>query len=121
MSSEFYQVVRIQCKKSEIKDDNLFKAQRVTLLHHCDDVDPDWRLLFQGQVKSFLNKKKEMAFLKLRPHELERFLKWHPAWQTKSWDLVEWNAWGKVFAQGQSLPLGSPQAVWDVVEEARYK
>lgn len=113
----FKHVVRVQCGHGGL-DKLSMAAEQLTLIHHCQSPTKDWDLLFQGQLKKFLELHHDLAYLKIRPREFHRYLKWHPQHQKTSWRLESWEDWMIQFgvSAGES---NSVTGTWEVIEELR--
>lgn len=110
-------VVRVQCSSGSL-DQLAMAAEQLTLIHHCESPTKDWDLLFQGQLKKFLELHHDLAYLMIRPRELHRYLKWNPQHKSTSWKLESWEDWMIQFGVKAS-ERGSVTGVWDVIEELR--
>lgn len=119
-AQKFRHVIRVQCSSGPLVDPLILAADQLTLIHHCQTPGDEWDTLFQGKLKRFLEQNKELAFLRLRPRELKRFLKWNPHLESRSWNSSMWGAWMKDFKTRISPDSLKPQGVWEVIQDIRF-
>ncbi len=114
-------IIRVQCQTGGLKDPFLLNTKELTIIHHCQPVDREWDSLFQGKIKRFLQNQKDLAYIKLRPQELRRYLEWHPEQASESWDYSQWKTWLERFGVENEASSLNAKGVWEVVEEYRLK
>ena len=114
-------IIRVQCQSGGLKDPFLLNTKELTIIHHCQPVDREWDVLFQGKIKRFLKSQKDLAYLKLRPQEFKRYLQWHPEQATQTWDYSQWKLWLHRFGVEAGDSTLKASGVWEVIEEYRLK
>lgn len=100
--------MRVQCNSGSLGDPFILNTEALTIIHHCQGKERNWENLFYGKIKKFLMEQKDLAYIKIRPREFARYLKWNPSVRADSWEYTRWPTWMSRFDE-----------VWNVVEDYR--